>query len=313
MLQGFDRGWVEAGTRRTAFYTNVPPGSYRFVVYASNKDGVWSLLPGELRLTVRPRFYQTFWFYGLVGLLVAGVAYLLYRSRVRTVEAQYQAVLAERNRIAREIHDTLAQGYVGISVQLELVSRLLQGSKDAAAQQLESTKELVRSSLAEARSSIWNLRSPGAESDTLPARLAATVRSRQQEGGGAVLRFDVHGSFRPVERRAEDEILRIGQEAVSNAVRHAAAREIAVRLSYDTSWLKLTVTDDGKGFERKSQEAAFAGSDGVGHYGLQGMQERAANIDARLRIDSRPGGGTTVEVIYELAGGVGFSRKKEQR
>ena len=187
-------------------------------------------------------------------LLATLLAWFVYRSRVRIVEAQYQAVLAERTRIAREIHDTLAQGYVGISVQLEVASRLLQVSKEGAARQIENTKEYVRSSLADARSSIWNLRSPGAESETLPARLAAAVKARQQtEDGAPALRFDVHGSYRPVERRVEEELLRIGQEAVSNALRHASASAVAVVLSYDTEGdrdlLKLTISDNGKGFD----------------------------------------------------------------
>ncbi len=294
-LENFDRDWIYAGSRRTAFYTNVPAGHYRFVVYSSNGDGIWSEVPGELSFTVRPHFYQTIWFYCLVLVLTALLAYAIYRARVRAVESQYQAVLAERNRIAREIHDTLAQGYVGISVQLEVASRLLQSSKEAAAQQLENTKEYVRSSLAEARSSIWNLRSPGAESETLPARLAAAVKSRQQSNGNTpTLRFDVHGTFRPIEPRVEDELLKIAQEAIANAMRHAGASAIAVVLSYDTDWLKLTVTDDGKGFEPATI--------GAGHYGLQGMHERAAAIDARLAIDSKPGTGTTVELTYQLAG-----------
>lgn len=300
-LEGFDREWIEAGTRRTAFYTNVPAGSYRFVVYASNGDGVWSEVPGEVSFTIEPHFYRTIWFYGCVLALVSLLAWLIYRARVRTVEAQYQAVLAERNRIAREIHDTLAQGYVGISVQLEVASRLLQVSKEAAAQQLENTKEYVRSSLADARSSIWNLRSPGAESETLPARLAAAVKSRQESDQPA-LRFDAHGSFRPVDRRVEDELLKIAQEAVINALRHAAASTVTVALSYhtggdtsgDADWLQLTVTDDGKGFEPATV--------GAGHYGVQGMQERAAAIDAVLRIESEAGTGTTVELTYRLAG-----------
>jgi signal transduction histidine kinase len=299
-LEGFDRDWIEAGARRTAFYTNLPAGSYRFIAYASNGDGVWSELPGAFSFTIRPHFYRTIWFYGVVLLLLGLFAYAIYRSRVRSVEAQYQAVLAERNRIAREIHDTLAQGYVGISVQLEVASRLLQSSKEAAAQQLEKTKEYVRSSLADARSSIWNLRSAesGAASETLPARLAAAVNSRQQPNGSApTLRFNVHGSFRPVDnrdRRVEDELLRIAQEAVSNALRHAAAGAITVVLSYDTSWLKLRITDDGKGFDPPTV--------GAGHYGLQGMHERAAAIGARLEIDSKSGAGTTVELTYQLAG-----------
>jgi signal transduction histidine kinase/ligand-binding sensor domain-containing protein len=291
-LDGFDKDWVEAGVRRTAFYTNLPAGSYRFVVAASTGDGSWSEMPGEFRFTIRPRFYRTVWFYCLVAVFVALLAWLIYRARVRTVEAQYGAVLAERNRIAREIHDTLAQGYVGVSVQLELVTRMLSVSKDAAAQQLERTKELVRTSLAEARSSIWNLRAAG-EAETLPARLAAFVRSRQQEGA-AQLRFAVRGSFRPVEGRVEDQLLRIAQEAVSNALRHAGASQIQVSLGYDTGWLTLVVSDDGGGFDR----AAVA----PGHYGVRGIEERAGEIGARLAIETSPGAGTTVTVAFELSG-----------
>lgn len=302
-LEGFDHDWIYAGTRRTAYYTNIPAGHYRFVVFASNGDGNWSEVPGELRFTVRPHFYQTLWFYGLALLFAGLIAWLIYRARVRTVESQYQAVLAERNRIAREIHDTLAQGYVGISVQLEVASRLLQGSEKAGSQeavskQLENTKEFVRSSLADARSSIWNLRSPGAESETLPARLAAAIKSRQQPNGNApTLRFDVHGTFRPLDgrdSRVEDELLRIAQEAIANALRHAAATSIAVVLSYDTNWLKLTIADDGQGFEPANI--------GAGHYGVQGMHERAAAIGASLAIDSRQRSGTIVEITYQLAG-----------
>ena len=294
-LENFDRDWIDAGTRRTAFYTNIPAGTYRFLVYVSNGDGVWSKQASEFRFTVRPHFYQTIWFYCFALLLTAVIAWLIYRARVRAVEKQYQAVLAERTRIAREIHDTLAQGYVGISVQLEVASRLLQGSREAAAKQLENTKEYVRSSLAEARSSIWNLRSPGAESETYPARLAAAVKLHQLTGSPAAsLRFDVRGTFRPIEPRVEDEFLKIAQEAIANALRHAAAPTIAVVLSYDTNWLKLTVTDDGKGFDPAAVPS--------GHYGVQGMRERASAVDALLKVESRPDTGTTVELTYRLTG-----------
>jgi ligand-binding sensor domain-containing protein/signal transduction histidine kinase len=299
-LEGFDRDWIYAGARRTAFYTNVPAGTYRFLVYSSNGDGVWSEVPGEISFTVRPHFYQTIWFYCVALLIAALLAYAIYRARVRAVESQYRAVLAERNRIAREIHDTLAQGYVGISVQLEVASRLLQGSKEAAAQQLENTKEYVRASLAEARSSIWNLRSAesGAASETLPARLAAAIKSRQTSAAGApALRFDVHGTFRPLDRRdrrVEDEILKIAQEAINNALRHASASAIAVVLSYDTDWLRLSIADDGKGFD----PSAVAN----GHYGLQGMRERAAGIGAHLEIHGTLPAGTVVELSYQMTG-----------
>jgi signal transduction histidine kinase len=263
-----------------------------------------------MRIVVRPRFYRTWWFYLLVAVLVACLAYAVYALRVRSVEASYKAVMGERNRIAREIHDTLAQGYVGVSLQLEIVGRMLKLSRPAEAgpgpaeAQIEATKEFVKSSLEEARSSIWRLRSSqaDAEAETLPARLAAAVRS-QQAASEAAIDLKVTGTFRPLERSVEDEMLRIAQEAISNAVRHAAASEIKVVLKYDTGSLRLKVSDDGKGF---AQAAAAP----FGHYGMQGMKERAVAIDAKLRIESSPGNGTSIEATLSIAGA---SRKRVER
>lgn len=288
MLQGFDRDWIQAGENRTAYYTNVPPGRYKFLVIASNQEGAWSEHPVTLQLRVQPRFFQTIWFYLLLGALLAEIGYLLYRFRVHTVEAKYQAVMAERGRIAREIHDTLAQGYVGISVQLEVASRLLQTSQSAALEQLDRTKELVRSSLAEARSSIWDLRSQGEDTDVLPSRIAAAAKSKEHSGGPAIA-LQVHGTHRPLPRSIEDQILRIAQEAVNNAVRHAKATRIGITLTYDARSLHLRVTDNGLGFRPPADSFALGG-----HFGLQGMRERAEAIGAMLHVDGSSGQGTEV-------------------
>jgi len=290
ILQGFDRDWVEAGAARTAYYTNVPPGQYRYSVMASFADGAWSE-PASFEIRVQPRFFQTRWFYLLAATCIFGLAYLAYRMRVRSVKARYQAVMTERGRIAREVHDTLAQGYVGISVQLEITSRLLRnsdGSHDAALEKLNETKELVRSNLAEARSSIWNLRSEGEEAGILPSRLVAAARLRTPSDGPA-LNFGVHGTYRHLPQEIEDEILRIGQEAVNNAARHANASHIGVTLTYDAKTVTLSVSDDGEGF--KGAPNSFVAQ---GHFGLQGMYERAAAIGAELHVDGRPDEGTVV-------------------
>jgi ligand-binding sensor domain-containing protein len=158
MLEGFDRGWTEAGTRRTAYYTNIPPGKYTFRVQAANNDGVWNTEGAALRFELRPRFYQTIWFYLFLAALAAGLVVLLLRLRLKRAESEFKAVLGERGRIAREIHDTLAQGYVGISVQLEVLAELLRLKKvDAAAKHLDTTRGYVREGLADARQSIWAL------------------------------------------------------------------------------------------------------------------------------------------------------------
>ncbi len=312
MLRGFDHEWVTAGSRRTAYYTNVPAGRYEFLVSASNGDGVWSEFSATIVIVVKPRFYRTWWFYLLLALVVACATYGVYWLRVRSVEASYQAVMGERNRIAREIHDTLAQGYVGVSLQLEMVGRMLKSSRSSPTEPgpieglVESTKEMVRSSLEEARRSIWNLRSAqsDAEAETLPARLAATVRGKQ-EGSAAAIQLTVTGTFRPLERSVEDEMLRIGQEAVSNAVRHASATAVEVLLKYDTGWLRLKVSDDGKGF-------LPIASTPQGHYGLQGMKERAAAIGAKLRIESSPGSGTSIEASLAISGANTANKRVEQ-
>ncbi|HEV2273821.1 MAG TPA: triple tyrosine motif-containing protein, partial [Acidobacteriaceae bacterium] len=293
-LFGFDRGWIDAGTRRAAFYTNLPPGEYRFQVLAANNDGVWNEAGAALALRIEPHFYQTLWFYSALVLAVLLLAALAYRWRVRQVESGWSAVLAERSRLAREIHDTLAQGYVGISVQLELLSRLLGAAQEPARQQLDETRALVRSSLAEARTSIWQLRSQNTAQD-LPARLAHFCGSAAHSSPAKVY-LQVKGTYHPLDRAIENELQRIGQEAVLNALRHAEATRIDVQLIYDGTRVCLKVDDNGRGFP-----VTEVSSVPVGHFGLQGMRERAAQIGAVLIVESQPGKGT--QVCVELARG----------
>jgi signal transduction histidine kinase len=291
-LQGFDHGWIDAGSRRAAFYTNLPPGPYRFQVLAANNDGVWNAAGASFALRQLPHYYQTYWFYSALALACLLLGYLFYRWRVLQMEAQWGAVLAERGRLAREIHDTLAQGFVGVSVQLELVARLLAGSRDAALQHLDQARALVRASLDEARTSIWNLRSEAAAAEDLPSRLRQSC-TRMSSGSACKVYLQVKGTYRPVARKIEEELLRIGQEAVANAVRHSAATRIDVQLIYEGKQVSLRVEDDGRGF----QPGAGAPE---GHYGIRGMHERAGEIDAALLLESTPGGGTRVSVEAPL-------------
>ncbi|HEX8352905.1 MAG TPA: two-component regulator propeller domain-containing protein, partial [Pyrinomonadaceae bacterium] len=149
-LEGFDRDWVDAGARRDAFYTNLPPGRYRFRVVAANDDGVWNERGAEVAFSLRPYFYQTVWFYLLCALGLAALMWGVHLLRVRQLRREFVAVLAERNRIARELHDTLAQGFTSVSMQLEAVSaKMGNGGGDAAREHLNQARLLVRSSLAE--------------------------------------------------------------------------------------------------------------------------------------------------------------------
>lgn len=290
-LDHFDRQWIDAGTRRTAYYTNIPPGRYRFRVEASINGSMWSEHVADIGLVIAPHYYQTWWFYTLIALMLALIAWQLYLYRLRQVELRFNAVLGERGRIAREIHDTLAQDIVAISVQLDLVSRLMTLSVDKAREQLVATRSLVRKSLAEARSSIWDLRSgsaTGVAETDLPSRIRETTR---QVIGDAPLKLNlvITGTYRAASRELEDELLRIAQEAVTNAMRHAAAQTIDITLTYQGRGVDLRIHDDGRGFAPSGEKTGPAG-----HYGIRGMHERAERAHARLTIESSPGAGTTV-------------------
>ena len=289
-LEGFDKNWIDAGTRRVAYYTNLPPRTYHFRVIARNNDGFWNERGAAVDFRILPRFYQNWWFYLLMLFAAAASVYGFYVWRLRQVNSRFEAVLAERNRIAREIHDTLAQGFVGVSVQLEVVSRLLSASTEAAREHLDQARILVRSSLAEARQSIWELRSQASDVSDFRARISSLAQ-KVTESGSVKVQFEVHGQYRPLKTIVEDELFRIGQEAIANAVRHSGARQIRVNLTFDSRKLRMTVTDDGCGF------TGPVNSEGPeGHFGLKGMRERAERIDAQLNIESSVGSGTTVSV-----------------
>lgn len=293
-LEGFDSSWVDAGNRRTAFYTNLPPRHYIFRVRAADKDGLWSERDASLALHIDPYFYQTVWFWLALAVLGIMLIWLIYRWRLQRVETTFSAVLGERNRIAREIHDTLAQGIVSISLQLEVVSRLLGTSTEAARAQLDQTRGLVRQSLADARSSIWDLRAQGKDASDLPARLGSAMQ-RIEAPASTQVRLQVTGTYRAVDTKIESELLRIAQEAVANALRHANANRIDVLLTYDDASVCLFVKDDGQGFNHSQQNVTM-----TGHFGIAGMKERAEGIGTALEIDSGPEKGTLVRVKVNL-------------
>jgi ligand-binding sensor domain-containing protein len=303
MLEGFDHAWTEAGTRRAAYYTNIPPGKYTFRVQAANNDGVWSSEGASLGFELAPRFYQTIWFYLALLLAAIGGVILLLRLRLHRAEREFRAVLGERSRIAREIHDTLAQGYVGISVQLEVLAELLRQKKlETAAGQLDQTRAYVREGLADARQSIWALRTQDSDEATLPVKLRRMADVAA--GDGLVPRFSVTGAYRALPAETERELLRVAQEAIHNVKRHAAASELRVQLEYGPQTIVLEVRDDGRGGagrEGAGREGTGRGGAAehaaqAGHFGMTGMRERAAAIGATLEVESPAGKGTTVRL-----------------
>jgi ligand-binding sensor domain-containing protein/signal transduction histidine kinase len=289
-LEGFDDDWIDGGARRVASYTNLRPGNYTFRVIAANNDGVWNETGAAVKFYLKPHFYQTYWFYLLCVVLLALAAWQLYRMRVRRMASQFQAVLAERSRIAREIHDNLAQDILGISVQLELVARLMPVAAETAKGHLDRARILVRNSMTEARRYVWDLRSQELQKKDLPAALRDTAK-RLTGAGDIETVVEVAGPMRPLPPDVETNLLRIGQEAINNAVKHAQANRIDVALNFDTRNVRLSVRDDGRGFDPGEQIAD-------GHFGLMGMRERAAQVGGVLSIQSANERGT--EIVVEV-------------
>lgn len=292
-LEGFDRDWIDSGTRRVAYYTNLRPGNYKFRVIASNNDGVWNETGATFGFYLKPYFYQTYWFYALLLLALAAIVWLLFRLRVRAMRAQFRAVLAERTRIAREIHDNLAQEMSGLSVQLEVVARTMPPEAESARTHLDRARRQVRHGIAEARRYVWDLRSQALEENDLPTALSETAR-RLTSDTEIQAQVEVNGTFRRLPRLVEDNLLRIGQEAVNNAVKHARAQRISVNLVFDTRHVQLSVRDDGRGFTNQNGEPD--------HFGLVGMRERAEQIGGTLSIHSKEGAGTEVVADVPISG-----------
>lgn len=290
-LLGVDDDWVEAGNRRQAFYTNLAPGDYRFRVVAANNDGVWNPQGASLDFTVPPTFIQSMWFKALVVAALALVLWMLYALRLRYATARlrdrFDAQMAERNRIARDLHDTLLQGMQGMLLSFQaLASKLPQDA--TLRQQMERVLDRTQDTIREGRDRIHQLRDPEASTMDLAESLG---RHAQELAAEHQLVCDITVPLppRPLQPIVYEELRQIGREAISNACVHSSGTRVDIRLTYGDAGVVLTVQDDGVGIadDRMGVER---------HWGLKGMRERALLIGATLSITGRPGGGTEVKV-----------------
>ena len=292
-LEGLDRDWIPAGDRRVADYNSLPHGSYRFAVRSLLPDGGAS--ESEFRFEVLPHFFEAAWFLWLCGIAALSTAYGAYHLRLQRIHNGFNLVFEERTRLAREIHDTLAQGFVGISAQLDALAIKLDGDPVVARQHLTLAQKMTRHSLTEARRSVIDLRTSDLEEQDLPSALETWAR-RLVAGSSIHVQVDVSNLNRSLPGDLEQNILRIAQEAVANAVKHAQARMISIGLEIQGRFLHLRIQDDGEGFEPHDTFSA-----GGGHFGIVGMRERAERSGGKFSLASRPGSGTQVEVIVPLA------------
>lgn len=292
-LEGLDPDWRPVGTRRDAFFTNLGPGSYRFRVIASNNDGVWNEEGAALEFRILPMFYQTSWFLALCAAAVLFMAWLGYKWRVRQVrnllQFQFQERLAERTRIAQDLHDTLLQGIASASMQMEVIVDNLPAESHEK-ERLGRLHAMIGRLIEEGRNTVKGLRYERVGLDDLEAEV---LRLRQELGGSKQTGFRVitEGRARPMNPVVGDDAVNIIHEALVNAIKHSGAANIETEIEYAANSLRILVRDDGIGIE---PEILRMGREG--HWGLKGMHERAENIGARLKILSRPGAGTEVEL-----------------
>lgn len=287
-LEPLEQAWVEGDLRRTAHYLNVPSGNYRFRV-AAIVDGSAREVSSFVDVRLLPHLHERWWFraLGALGLVLigAGLLWWFQRARLRRLDERHQLVVAERTRMARELHDTFSQGYTALAVQLEAATRRIAASPEKAEQNLAQARMLVRDGLTDARRAVWALRPQPLEGGDLASALTEIAGRLAAE---APVEVRVEGEPRRLAEDLEIALLRIGQEALTNAFKHAQAQRIRLTVCYGADQIELRVADDGRGFtgERPPE----------GHFGLRGIRERVDSLGGHLQVKSGIGAGTELSV-----------------
>ncbi len=292
-LNGLETTWNDAGTRRTAYYSHVPPGSYTFQVIAGNSDGTWNTVGQSLPVIVLPPFYRTWWFEAAVAFALLLLFTLAWQWRVdsfRRQAAQQKAFStqlitsqeAERKRLAAELHDGVGQRLVVIrqlAQQIESRSKAGECEPDLLSELSVETKAAIQ----ETREISYGLRPFQLDLLGLTKSIAGLIRSATQASGIKVVsELDDIDDFFPEARRID--MFRIVQECFNNILKHSHATEVSVRLQRTPARLLLKIEDNGEGFAQTSDRR----TDGTG-FGLHGMRERAYLLGGKLSLQSVPG------------------------
>ena len=297
-LDGFDRDWSEPVAERQAAFTNLGPGTYRFRVIASNSEGVWNSAEAVLPFTIAPAWWQRASSWAAIGLLVAGGIWGGYRMRLRQVARQldvrFEERLAERSRIARELHDTLLQSFQGALLRFRAVTYLLPDRPADARTTLESAIDQARQAIVEGRDAVQGLRSPAIATNDIAVAIATLAETLSTDDAHSAPAFhvNVEGTPRELPPFVQDEVYRIAGEALRNAFRHARASRIEVDIRYDQRRFRLRVRDDGKGIHAGTVDGRTYGA----HYGMAGMHERATLVGGTLSVWSELDSGTEAEL-----------------
>jgi signal transduction histidine kinase/ligand-binding sensor domain-containing protein len=291
-MEGLDQDWVETGNERVARYSHLRPGQFHFLVAARDPGGEWSDPVSSAAIEQSPFVYQTFWFRLFAVLGLAGLGGLLYRVRLRAVSKRYSAVLEERNRIAREWHDTLLAGLAAASWQLDVAAAECLQTK--AARSIKSALGMVRYCRDEARRAIDDLRHDQVEGISLADSLRESV-DQLTSGTSVRSRLEIDGRLPDCSAEINLDLLRICHEATVNAMQHAHAKELVVRVNCESGNISLSVQDDGIGMN-----SAWIDQPPHGHYGLLGMRERARRSGGEVSVSSQPGRGTIIKATIPI-------------
>ena len=298
-LDGVDTDWRELTAVRQALYTNLRPGHYKFRVIAANNDGVWNELGTSLAFVIPPGFVQTGWFIALCVAGGAAAVWGLVRLRVRQVrrrlEERMEERINERTRIARELHDSLLQGFQGLMFRLQAVRQLLPERSGDAVKVLDSAMQAGDQAIGEGRDAVQNLRASSFDDRDLVTSLSALG---SELGTGidppSMLEYRVLVEGRPHELTAviRDEAYHIAREAVGNAYQHAKADHIEIEITFGDADLTIRVRDDGTGMDPQ----VLARGQRPGHWGLPGMRERSESFGGHLHVWSEANAGTEIEL-----------------
>jgi signal transduction histidine kinase/ligand-binding sensor domain-containing protein len=308
MLEGFDRDWVDPGTRRQAFYTNLPPGKYRFHVIAANNDGVWNRTGAALDFEIPPTFIQSVWFLVLCSGLALASLWFLYRLRVaqiaHRIRSRLEERIGERERIARELHDTLLQGVQGLILRFQAVADRIP-VEEKSREQLEAALAAADDVVVDARNRVRDLR--GIESSGDLCAIIEQLVAAAPFDPPIPVRIVVEGKPRPLHPLVAAEVTRIVREALFNIAHHAHASSAEVAIDFEARHLAIRVRDDGVGIP----EHVLARGHKEGHFGMIGMRERAERIGGAITVSGSPGDGS--EITLTLPAELAFAKRRARR
>ncbi len=293
-MEGAEKDWNLVGDRRIAYFTNLSPARYQFHVAAWDMDNPARVVEKTFQVVLLPAYYQTWWFAVLAGAALLGAGWGVYRFRVRTVRRQFEAVLEERSRVAREMHDTVIQGCVGVSTLLEAAASTGESAPDVSRMMIERARKEIRTTVEDARSAVWNLRhsEEGGRIGDAIGKLVERVRTES----GLPIELELTGETPVLSAEAERGVVLSTREALSNAVRHSGASRLVLKAGSDGAWLSVDVIDNGNGFEWAGEASGTSL-----HYGLIGMKERMEKLGGTFYLESTPGQGTWVRLRLPVA------------